>query len=245
MANVDFHDIRKGVRSGKLRGSAKIMQSLQRIKDRLAIHKKKIELLKHATDSTNPIAAFVTFKTEEGLLRAEHAYPDNFLVWLCQSRRKRLGGEYRVSLRRAPQPGDIIWEHLGVSNASRAMRILLTTVFIFFLLGISAVFVFLFEDANRQFKREYPTTDCQLLDDVMNKDLVVCAHLHCSLAGFCPRAQLSDKSDLWLTRETYTPNIDPCCIALPSLTILGARCRVQRVGAMEPMVFAIRGGSAM
>lgn len=116
--------------------------------------------------------AYVTFEEEEGKDRALATYPPTFCMWLCQPNSLRING-YRVSVENAPQPSDVIWENLGVPAIERFCRQIFTTTVTFAALALSGIVLFLVEDQKRQALRTYVSTDCSLVEDVGNKDLVV------------------------------------------------------------------------
>lgn len=93
----------------------------------------------------NPDAlqAFVTFDTEEGLVKAMSAYQMNWIrsTACFYPKRLRLNGT-RINVSQAPEPSTIIWENIEVKESSRLSRKFLTTSIASLAIFLSIYFTF-------------------------------------------------------------------------------------------------------
>lgn len=119
------------------------------------------------------VAAFVTLEDEEGVLRAREAYQTNTWGWLCQPRKLRMHGKYRLWLQRAPEPSDIRWENFSLGRWQAAARRVLSLLFIVALLMAAAYGIFTADEQKRRSGKLYPDVSCAAMTDVGNMELVV------------------------------------------------------------------------
>ena len=150
-------------RQGRYTGRTKLKMEakhtvLQAKFDRACRKVEKEETKKKATRATT---AFVTFTTEQGYTRARNLYPNfGFLHRLTMKKELKTAGGYRLVVSPAPEPSEVIWENLGISDASRFCRVSFTTLATMALLLVSFAFIYSGSAAQKTAELKYPANDC-------------------------------------------------------------------------------------
>eukprot|EP00753_Platysulcus_tardus_P022558 PLAT9771.1.p1 GENE.PLAT9771.1~~PLAT9771.1.p1 ORF type:complete len:1198 (+),score=594.86 PLAT9771.1:165-3596(+) len=90
------------------------------------------------------VAAFVTFKHDASLRRCLRDYQGStgFFKRASQPVPLRFRGKHKLTVERAPEPSDIVWENLEVSSLQRGLRRAITTLVTFILLIVSFLIIF-------------------------------------------------------------------------------------------------------
>ena len=105
------------------------------------------ERIKLVDSKPQVIQAFVTFETEEGLVKAVSAYQQNwFRVVCCCYPNHLLFKGMRLHVSQSPEPSTIVWENLEVPNKSIFLRKCLTTGTATLAIFLSIIFTFLARD---------------------------------------------------------------------------------------------------
>ena len=106
-----------------------------KIKDKILKIAEKYKKLSENKTQDEVKNAFIVFRSNEGVARAEQAYMlsawSRCWLWVtCRSKRyrdKQLLGKY-LSVKRAIDPSLILWENLGYSQKERILRTTITSV---------------------------------------------------------------------------------------------------------------------
>ena len=91
------------------------------------------------TIKANVVAAFVTFQYSESLKRCltDYSYYNSFPRNLFYYPANLKFRGQRIRVERAPDPEEVIWEHLEISNGSKRLRRIFTTLLSIFFLTLS------------------------------------------------------------------------------------------------------------
>jgi hypothetical protein len=132
----------KGRKTSALRSAEKELKKLTAEFDDLKKNKREC------------VAAYVTFEKPLSAVTAVESFPDEFLLNLCCFNPKRKffwkGQAYKFKLNRAPEPSNIEYENLSVSDSSRGARHCLTNFITFIMLLASTAFNFWASYEHRQ-----------------------------------------------------------------------------------------------
>lgn len=103
----------------------------------------EVNLAMKVNPNPDALQAFVTFDTEEGLVRAMSAYQMNWIrATACFYPKKLCIGGSKVKVNQAPEPSTIIWENIQVKESSRICRKFLTTSIASLAILLSIYFTF-------------------------------------------------------------------------------------------------------
>lgn len=135
--------------------------------DKLKSIDEKIEQEKQKANVNTPVCAYITFARNEGRLRMIDNFPNSNLPYYCQpcckGKRSMLLGKYRYWVDYAPEPENIWWENLAVSNKSRGFRVCLSTLITLALILASIGGISYVKGFNTKLARMYPPVDCKSL----------------------------------------------------------------------------------
>ena len=111
-----------------------------------------------------PVAAFITFETQEGYERACNIKP--YTTWSMKVKSTvRFMGTY-LYFNEATEPTNIIWENRGQGGVRQLMKKIGVALLIgLFLFGCMIIFYFLKRTTITNQKRYPPQTNCQLIDN--------------------------------------------------------------------------------
>jgi hypothetical protein len=115
---------------------------------------------KMATSKLHATTAFVTFETQEGRLRALDCFKRGRCFGMLSG---GLGESFRgvqLQFDQAPNPGNILWENLGVGKVERISRKLLTFVFTVAFLTVSCGVIFQAKAEQAAMVLRYPPVTC-------------------------------------------------------------------------------------
>ena len=151
--------------------------------------------IKKKNEGCTAVAAFVTFKQEEGYLRCLQQYPNSFLLRLCQSEKYKLkwtppsstsksddekgaSGEskekhYRLSIRQAREPTEVIWENLQASKCNRCVKSSLTTLIALVLIVVTFAFTVVAKNEKAKADRLYPPVKCDSGNPPTKRDVIL------------------------------------------------------------------------
>ena len=150
----------------------KCIKRIQKLIRNISSLDRQITIRKSYVKADKAVAAFVTFVTEEGKLRALREFPQSPFAHFCSGEEKMLNG-ITIKATMAPSPSDVIWENIPVSPRSRFFRIVLAMMVTLAILFLAAVAVFFTEDTSRSLSREFASVDCHTLTDPFNKELAI------------------------------------------------------------------------
>ena len=145
-----------------LRGKFVTMANLDKIKE----IDEKINAMKNqkSEELSRPVAAFITFESQEGYERACELKPKtNFKREIIETKYKFLGEP--LCFWEAPEPTNIIWENRDKTFSQQAQRkgIVITVIFLLLLLAFMAFF-FLKKQTVANSKIYPATVDCPSID---------------------------------------------------------------------------------
>jgi hypothetical protein len=117
----------------------------------------------------DPVKAYVTFTTNQGMIRCIDNYPQQSCAWCCQScckgKKALVNEKYRLWLNVAPEAENIWWENLATGSKARAIRRAISTVVTLCLLFASIAGVSVVKGVNARLARLYPPVDCGTLTE--------------------------------------------------------------------------------
>eukprot|EP00916_Digyalum_oweni_P014612 GHVL01023976.1.p1 GENE.GHVL01023976.1~~GHVL01023976.1.p1 ORF type:complete len:993 (+),score=130.30 GHVL01023976.1:93-3071(+) len=98
----------------------------------------------HNVVNPDTLGAFVTFSEikDRNTILDKYRLSRNALGRLCQKRKNRFLGKYRIRIQNPPFPTNIIWENTDFSNTKRNFRRAFTLFFSVFLLGLVTAVIF-------------------------------------------------------------------------------------------------------
>ena len=119
----------------------------ERTKLTKSIQEHDMERSRKVKSNPNAIQAFVTFSTEDGMIKAMTAYQ---MSWIrrficCYPRRLHFKGK-KLIVDKSPEPSTILWENLEYSSLNRTLRKCLTNTVAFLAILLSVAFTFLARD---------------------------------------------------------------------------------------------------
>ncbi|CAM9191176.1 unnamed protein product, partial [Discosporangium mesarthrocarpum] len=109
-------------------------------------------------------AAYIIFNYETSFWRCIHDY-GRYPAWL-QPRQLRFRGRHRLTVKRAPEPGNIQWENLEESQRQRGGRKLVTALVTLLLLAFSFGVIYLTRIAENSYSSEDSPTEKTCLIDI-------------------------------------------------------------------------------
>ena len=165
-------EIRKEQESTK-KNKDKKLESLNKKKEKLEKQQQKIEeklaKLNGHKSINDPVKAYVTFTTNQGMIRCIDNYPQQSCAWCCQScckgKKALVNEKYRLWLNVAPEAENIWWENLATGSKARAIRRAISTVVTLCLLFASIAGVSVVKGVNARLARLYPPVDCGTLTE--------------------------------------------------------------------------------
>ena len=120
-------------------------------------------------DEKSPVCAYITFEEEEGFERAMVAYPNTSCHRCCQTEKYRIempdGQLWRLKVRSAPEPGNILWENLEYDGNSRFCRKVFTTIGTVLLILISFAIILVATTQEKRMNLLYPPVACNQFSD--------------------------------------------------------------------------------
>lgn len=156
------------------------------------IHMRDEEREQIVASKPRAIEAFVTFETEEAVLKAVGEYQHSWfrLVCCCYPDRLLFKG-LRLRVSQSPEPSTIIWENLDVPSRSIFLRQCLTTGTAMLAILLSVVFRFLARDFQNQARKNtskpcpdgFFDLDADVQYSVIQQDINL-AHCYCSGLGY-------------------------------------------------------------
>ena len=142
------------------------MLKLQQVED-------KIRTLEQTSrdDLTRPVAAFITFETQEGYERACNLRGVKNWKGKLTSAKHTFNGQL-IAFNEAPEPTNILWENRDVTPQKRLKRKAIVVSIIFLLLlAAFTVFFVLKQQTILNYKKYPPTTDCKSISQMFKNDL--------------------------------------------------------------------------
>lgn len=126
--------------------------------------------IEHLERITRPVAAFITFETQEGFERAkELTGKKNWKDEIVSSEYTLLGEP--LSMTQAPEPTNIIWENRDKSFQTKLKRkFIVVAIIIILLLGAFLAFYFLKRTTITNYRKYPPTTDCKSIIKMFGSD---------------------------------------------------------------------------
>lgn len=115
------------------------------------------------------IAAFVIFRSMEGVLRAKRAFGYSsitkgfFRIFYCcvpeKMQKRKLRGKF-LRVEEAVEPDLLIWQNFGVTRAQSCLRVLLYIVYVVIMLGGCFLGVVFLENTLNEADKEIPSIAC-------------------------------------------------------------------------------------
>lgn len=114
-----------------------------------------------------PVAAFITFETQEGYERACNIKKQTKLFFFEEATREFM--EEPLAFEEAPEPTNIIWENRHISGKNQFVRKVLVAISVLLFLILALVIFSLLKRTVLQNQLQYPpTTDCQMISGMFN-----------------------------------------------------------------------------
>ena len=119
----------------------------------------------HLDTFIRPVTAFITFETEEGVLRARAIQEKKEWFWSATTSEVEFDG-HPLILKDAAEPTNIIWENRQYTDWERYGRLAFASFVAFLLLSLSFVFIVYIKLQAMENNKKYASVSCPDVDSI-------------------------------------------------------------------------------